>query len=240
MMMHTRRFINTSVFANPNSIRQVSAFHVSTRNNNVELTVEEREAGLRKVEAYRKHVMKSTMPITLSQAMGTGEELHVPKDETELAVFSGMPTEHQNRTVIISQRMNKTLSSGSAYAHQWQLTWKNQKRWSNPLMGWTSSSDPMSNVKLNFDAQDDAVAFAKKNGWKYEVLAATSKTVVEAGTYTYAENFLPKRVSLQLKREGQKTKLFEAPGYGDSQFFMPLKYHGVGEVLQHGPPGAKV
>ena len=30
------------------------------------------------------------MPITLSQAIGTGEELHVPADETELAVFSGL------------------------------------------------------------------------------------------------------------------------------------------------------
>jgi hypothetical protein len=40
--------------------------------------------------------------------------------------------------------MNKTLQSGNKYGYQWQLVWKNRERWSNPLMGWTSSADPMS------------------------------------------------------------------------------------------------
>jgi len=233
-MMHSRRLLNTSVFTNPNSIRIVSAVRVSIRNSSIVPTPEEEAAGLRKVEAFRKHVMKSPLPLTLTQAIGPGDEIHVPDDETELAVFSGMPADQANRTVLISQRVNKTLSSGDAYAHQWQLTWKNQKRWSNPLMGWTSSSDPMSHVKLNFDTKEDAVAFARKNGWKHEVLRESSKGNVTPGTYKYAHNFLSKRASIQIKMEGQKTKLFEAPGYGESQFFMPLKYHGNGEVTQHG------
>ena len=49
-------------------------------------------------------------------------------------------------------------------------------------MGWTSSSDPMSHVKLNFDTKEDAVAFARKNGWKHEVLRESSKGNVTPGT----------------------------------------------------------
>lgn len=45
-------------------------------------------------------------------------------------------------------------------------------RWVNPLMGWTSSADPLENVaraSLRFYTQDEAIAFCKKHGWEYEV-----------------------------------------------------------------------
>jgi NADH dehydrogenase (ubiquinone) Fe-S protein 4 len=84
----------------------------------------------------------------LVQGLGSGKELHVPKNITEVAALSGVPAEHAKRTVVITQRMNKTLQSGQKFVHQWQIYWKNTERWSNPLMGWTSSADPMSNVKV--------------------------------------------------------------------------------------------
>ncbi len=40
----------------------------------------------------------------------------------------------------------------------------------------------------------------------------------------------------QVAVEGQSTKIFVSPGYGSSQWFMPLTYHGDAEVVQHGPP----
>lgn len=60
-----------------------------------------------------------------------------------------MPAEHQNRTVIIAPRVLKTLQSGTAGKEQWQIYWPNSIRWTNPLMGWTSTSDPMSNVVVS-------------------------------------------------------------------------------------------
>ena len=121
-------------------------------------------------------------PKTLSEVVGTGIELHTPRDITEMSVFSGMPTEQKNRTVVIAPRMNKTLQSGGATNHLWQITWKNQERWSNPLMGWTSTADPMSNVKLTFDTQEEAILFANKNGWKFELRAPVPETTVVPGT----------------------------------------------------------
>lgn len=84
----------------------------------------------------------------MTLGVGTGSDLHVPKNISELAALNGMPQEHANRTVYIQQRMNKTLQSGSKYVDQWQIVWKNSKRWSNPLMGWTATNDPLSNLKV--------------------------------------------------------------------------------------------
>jgi hypothetical protein len=38
-----------------------------------------------------------------------------------------------------------------------------------PLMGWTSSTDMPSQVKLWFDSAEDAVAYAERNGIAYRV-----------------------------------------------------------------------
>ena len=131
-----------------------------------------------------------------SFVVGNGKDLHTPKNIAEMAALSGMPTEQAKRVVVIAQRQLKTLQSGQRLTHQWQITWKNTERWSNPLMGWTSTADPMTNVKLNFDTQEAAVAFAERNGWKYEVRMPTSKSVTPVGTYLYKHNFLDKRVRL--------------------------------------------
>lgn len=42
-------------------------------------------------------------------------------------------------------------------------------RWINPLMGWTSTSDPLENVgrsTLLFHTKEEAVAFCNKHGWE--------------------------------------------------------------------------
>ena len=50
--------------------------------------------------------------------------------------------------VVIQPRYFKTVQSGTKYAHQWQIRWKTSVKWRNPLMGWTSSADPMGNVQV--------------------------------------------------------------------------------------------
>ena len=67
-----------------------------------------------------------------------------------MGVLDGMPRSQQKRQVLISQVMWATLQSGQRGSNQWQITWKQQERWSNPLMGWTSTADPMSGVRVSF------------------------------------------------------------------------------------------
>lgn len=92
----------------------------------------------------------SALPGVQSRIVGTGDELYEPAVLGELAVLTGMPAKHQARTVMIAPRPFKTMQTGRKFAHQWQITWKNQQKWKNPLMGWVSSADPMSNVKVSF------------------------------------------------------------------------------------------
>lgn len=134
-------------------------------------------------------------PATLTNVVGNGKDLHTPANIAEMAALSGMPADQAKRVVVIAQRQLKALQSGQRLAHQWQITWKHTERWSNPLMGWTSTADPMSNVKLSFETKEAAIAFAERNGWKFEVKAETSKTNTTPGTYLYKHNFLDKRVS---------------------------------------------
>lgn len=45
-------------------------------------------------------------------------------------------------------------------------------RWINPLMGWTSTSDPLENVgraTLLFHTKEEAIAFCHKHGWEAQV-----------------------------------------------------------------------
>ena len=36
-------------------------------------------------------------------------------------------------------------------------------------MGWSSTADPLSNMVLDFASKEDAMAFAEKHGWAYEL-----------------------------------------------------------------------
>ena len=213
---------------------------VSTRAMSSELSVEELKEAVTKVERHKKHLQKSALPTTMTNLTGPGVELHVPKDTTEIATLTGMPKEHQNRTVVIAPRPLKTLQSGDGQSYQWQLTWKHTNRWNNPLMGWSSSADPMAQVKLNFDSEEDAIAYAKRNGWKYEARQrhAQANENIEVGTMTYSHNFLTARTTMSLKESrdaGKKTLEYKHSGENASNWFPPITYDGSGLVQQHGP-----
>ena len=53
---------------------------------------------------------------------------------------------------------------------EWLLEYEPEKpREIEPLMGWTSSSDMRSQVKLKFDTKEEAIAYAERNGIAYRV-----------------------------------------------------------------------
>ncbi|MEY1554264.1 ETC complex I subunit [Yoonia sp. R2331] len=57
------------------------------------------------------------------------------------------------------------MSSGTAKTKQWVLDYeKDSARQIDPLMGWTSSSDTQTQVRLTFDSKEAAVAYARENG----------------------------------------------------------------------------
>lgn len=217
-------------------IRRAVAKRIRFLSTTKEITPEDIKESALKVEKYKKYTQTSVMPKTFTSVMMPGDDPELPANIAELAALSGMPENQARRVVEIAPYPSKTLQSGDRFNNVWQIKWRREEeRWSNPLMGWTSTADPMSNVVLDFDSREDAIAFAERNGWTYEVRGAIDYQLSEPGETTYSHNFLPNRTIEILKAEGGvKSKEFANPKYGNSNWFMPLKYDGSGEVEQFG------
>lgn len=164
---------------------------------------------------------------------------HLPEKISEVgALEPAMPAEQKKRTVIISQKARSSMTSGLHATHAWHVTWPNEKRWGNPLMGWTSTADPLSNMDMRFETIADATFFCEKHGLKYEVegTPVVDKTFDKVGTNKYAHNFLSRAKENTLARFGKKQTIFSHEnGNNRSSYFRPLRYHGEREVDQYGP-----
>jgi NADH dehydrogenase (ubiquinone) Fe-S protein 4 len=91
------------------------------------------------------------------------------------------------RRALIYRPARNVMQSGSAQTKHWRLEFdSNVPRWENPLMGWSSSRDPIQGVSLKFAAQEEAVAYAKEQGWAFEVKSDWKPT---RKPKSYAENF---------------------------------------------------
>lgn len=218
------------------SARFLRSIRVDRSYFSTEITPEAIKSNELLVEKYKKFSQTTMMPKTFTDVMLPGVDPELPQNIAELAALSGMPAVQAQRRVDIAPYPGKTLQSGDRFAHVWQIKWKrDEERWSNPLMGWTSTADPMSNVQLDFDSKEDAIAFAERNGWEYDVKGELGVGMVEPGSVQYADNFLPKRTMENVRAEGgTKSKQFQNPNYGKSNWFMPLTFHGDGEVEQFG------
>lgn len=85
------------------------------------------------------------------------------------------------------------MQSGTAKTHQWVLEYfPGTAREVDPLMGWTSSSDTQSQVRLRFDSKDEALEYAKEHGIQAVVTEPHSrKPNIRPGGY--GENFASSR-----------------------------------------------
>jgi hypothetical protein len=80
--------------------------------------------------------------------------------------------------------------------HQWVLRYEAESaRAADPLMGWTSSSDMKSQIKLTFDSKEEAIAYAERNALPYRVEEPKPATAWRR-IASYADNFKTNRVSL--------------------------------------------
>ena len=90
----------------------------------------------------------------------------------DVSPISGVPEEHtRSRRVRIFEPAKNAMQSGTNNIQHWEMEFDNRQRWENPLMGWCSSGDPHSNLKLEFNSCEEAIAHCEKNGWNYFVEA---------------------------------------------------------------------
>ena len=78
------------------------------------------------------------------------------------------------------------MQSGLAKNDKWILEFKTKDPTKNPLMGWESSSDTYTELKLEFSSKDLAIEYAKKNKINYEVIEPKIRKIIKK---SYADNF---------------------------------------------------
>ena len=79
------------------------------------------------------------------------------------------------------------MQSGLGKSNKWILEFETKDPTSNPLMGWESSNDTMSEVKLEFSSKELAVNYAKKKKINFEILEPKKRKTIKK---SYADNFL--------------------------------------------------
>ena len=79
------------------------------------------------------------------------------------------------------------MQSGLGKTDKWILEFEVRDPTKNPLMGWESSSDTLSELKLEFSSKELAINYAKKMKIEYEIIEPKKRKVVKK---SYADNFL--------------------------------------------------
>ncbi|KAL7524990.1 hypothetical protein ACHAWF_001164 [Thalassiosira exigua] len=173
----------------------------------------------------------------------------LPENKSEVAALDPSHTNQMplnpdgsEKYVVIRQEQAKwpgqsPLGKESEWIISFQDAGEIGETWTNPLMGWTSGADPMAaNMKLQmtFATAKEAKYFAEKRGWNF----AIERPILRKGRdddAQYQDVFLPQAVTGRVKREGHKCDQWHREASGTSHYARPLKFHGDGEVRQHGP-----
>ena len=78
------------------------------------------------------------------------------------------------------------MQSGLAKSDKWIIEYNTDQPGVNPLMGWESSTDTLTELKLEFSTKDKAIEYAKKNKIDYELIESKSRKIIKK---SYADNF---------------------------------------------------
>ena len=79
------------------------------------------------------------------------------------------------------------MQSGMGNTKNWLLEFDTINTGINPLMGWETSKDTMSEVKLEFSTKEQAINYAKKNNVDYYIVESKRRKIIKK---SYTDNFL--------------------------------------------------
>jgi hypothetical protein len=79
------------------------------------------------------------------------------------------------------------MQSGLGKTDKWILEYEAKDPTKNPLMGWESSSDTLSELHLEFSSKEMAIEYAKKMKIDFEIKEPKKRKILKK---SYANNFL--------------------------------------------------
>ena len=81
------------------------------------------------------------------------------------------------------------MQSGNRNTKKWLLEFDTLNTGVDPLMGWETSKDTMSEVKLEFSTKEQAIDYAKKNNIDYYIIEPQKHKIIKK---SYSDNFIKK------------------------------------------------
>lgn len=99
------------------------------------------------------------------------------------------------------------MTSGKGASQGWRIRFNTVDKWTNPLMGWISSSDTMHPLSLTtrFESPEQAILYCERNGFAYEVnTSAISEDKAGRVDNQYAYVILPQEVTARMKALGPR------------------------------------
>ena len=91
------------------------------------------------------------------------------------------------RKAKIYKPSQTVMQSGKRNTKKWILEFDTLNTGVNPLMGWESSKDTMSEVKLEFSTKEEAINYVKKNNIDYYIVEPQKEKIIKK---SYTDNFL--------------------------------------------------
>ena len=79
------------------------------------------------------------------------------------------------------------MQSGLNKTRKWILEFETADPTKNPLMGWESSSDTLTELRLEFSSKENAINYAEKMKINYEIIEPKKRKIIKK---SYADNFL--------------------------------------------------
>ena len=78
------------------------------------------------------------------------------------------------------------MQSGNKKSNKWIIEFFTEQPGINPLMGWESSTDTLSELKLEFSTKESAIDYAKRNKIIFEVVEPKKRKILKK---SYSDNF---------------------------------------------------
>ncbi len=80
-----------------------------------------------------------------------------------------------------------SMQSGLGKSDKWLIEFETENTGINPLMGWETNSNTLSELNLEFSSKELAIEYAKKNKIDFEIIEPQKRKTVKK---SYADNFL--------------------------------------------------
>jgi hypothetical protein len=101
--------------------------------------------------------------------------------------FKSCRTDHIMTKAKIYIPTKNSMQSGLGKTDKWVIKFETENTGINPLMGWETSTNTLSELNLEFSTKELAEVYAKKNKIDYEIVDPQKKKMIKK---SYADNFL--------------------------------------------------